>query len=639
MEYVQHGKPASTPVLEPTLRLGGGDSSAGMRAVRKALQRSLEVYGVHWEKNMFACTTRRLTAPALFIACLFAALAGGSANSTTITVNGTADVVANDGQCTLREAITAANMNAPSGECTAGEIAPTIDAIEFVIPGVGVHTINLASQLPDIADSVTIDGYTQDGSSMNSLPIGDDAVLQIEVSAAALPQFTDTFRITASKTTVRGLVVSHTRNQAFTVGPNSPVDNVVIEGNFIGTDSTGATITAAANLNLIRLNGTGNRLGGTTPQARNVIAGGGATSAGTVWAGGTGNLIQGNYIGVDATGTQPLQPAGVTNAIELGPLGLVNATKIGGSESGAGNVILGTNLGISLGGGVHDTVIQGNHIGIDATGTRRLGGNVGIGTNNSPTGTIIGGSQPDAGNVISGNNTGIYLGDGAAGTIVKGNRIGTDASGTRPVSNYGDGIYLQTQSLSSIIGGKDPGEGNTIAFNCGQGIGMYAGFGFVGWAMLGNSTFSNAGLGISLFNSGNPIPNDNGDLDTGSNNLQNHPVITAAPVAAGMVDLAGTLNSLPSKTYRLEFFSGLGCHASGAGESRYFLGGIDAIADSNGNASFGNGSAMFGVPEGHSVFTATATDPDGNTSELSQCFGTPALLFHDDFDGSCAGYD
>jgi hypothetical protein len=106
-----------------------------------------------------------------------------------------------------------------------------------------------------------------------------------------------------------------------------------------------------------------------------------------------------------------------------------------------------------------------------------------------------------------------------------------------------------------------------------------------------------------------------------------------------MVDLAGTLNSLPSKTYRLEFFSGLGCHASGAGESRYFLGGIDAIADSNGNASFGNGSAMFGVPEGHSVFTATATDPDGNTSELSQCFGTPALLFHDDFDGSCAGYD
>jgi len=264
---------------------------------------------------------------------------------------------------------------------------------------------------------------------------------------------------------------------------------------------------------------------------------------------------------------------------------------------------------------------------------------VGISTDNGPAGTIIGGSEPGAGNVISGNNTGISLTDGATGTTVKGNRIGTDASGTRPVSNHGNGIYILTQSLGSIIGGTNPGEGNTIAFNCGQGIGIPAGFALVGWAMLGNSIFSNAGLGISLLNNGNPIPNDDGDADTGPNNLQNHPVITAAPVAAGMVDLAGTLNSLPAKTYRVEFFSGLGCHPTGAGEGRHFLGARNLVTDVSGNASFGNGSAMFAIPNDHSVFTATATDPDGNTSEFSQCFGTPVLLFHDDFEGSCAGYD
>jgi len=585
-------------------------------------------------------TRRPNSAPVALLLAFFAAFANTAA-AATITVNSSLDTTANDGVCTLREAINSANNNVASGgmanECAAGQAFPTIDAIHFAIPGSTLHTIALASQLPDITGPVTIEGYSQAGSSENTLAVGDNAVLLVEVSAAALPQFTDTFRIAASAsgTTVRGLVVSNTKNQAFTVGFSTPADNVVIEGNFIGTDSTGTILTAGVNLNLLRLNGTGNRLGGTTPKSRNLIAGGGG---GTVWAGGTGNLIQGNYIGVDASGTLPLQPATATIAIELSPLGAANATKIGGTEAGAGNVLMGTNLGISIGAGVHDTIIQGNYIGIDATGTHALGGNIGITTSNAPTGTIIGGSEPGAGNVISGNNSyGIFLNDGAAGTIIKGNRIGTDATGTRAVSNHGAGIFLFTPSSGSIIGGKDPGEGNTIAFNCSFGIDMWPGY--VGWAMLGNSIYSNVNLGISFNHNNAPVANDAGDLDTGSNNQQNHPVITAAPVAAGMVDLAGTFNSLPAKTYRVEFFSGVGCHATGSGEGRNFLGARDLITDVSGNASFGNGLAMFAIPNGHSVFTATATDPDGNTSEFSQCFGIPDLLFHSDFEGACAGYD
>jgi len=58
-----------------------------------------------------------------------------------------------------------------------------------------------------------------------------------------------------------------------------------------------------------------------------------------------------------------------------------------------------------------------------------------------------------------------------------------------------------------------------------------------------------------------------------------------------------------------------------------------------GNASFGSGAAVFAVPAGHGVFTATATDPDGNRSEFSQCFGTADPVFGNGFDGGCAGYD
>ena len=562
------------------------------------------------------------------------------AQASTITVNTIIDATGNDGTCTLREAITAANGNTPSGgaagECAAGQAMPTVDTIAFAIPGGGVHTIGVLTPLPAITQAVVIDGYTQSGSSTNNLAVGDNAVLHIQIDGSAMvPPTADLLDINSNGSTLRGLVISHVAGTSVFVGTNSAN---TIAGNFFGTDPTG-TVFAGGTQTVIRVGGTANVIGGAPPAARNVIVGGGGSNAGAIMISGTSNVMQGNYVGLDSSGTSALQPPTATNGLELGPGGAAIGTMIGGKNTGEGNVIFGSHVGIRVDSAVQGTIIQGNYIGTDATGTRRLGGDIGITTGNAPTGTVIGGSQPGAGNLISGNNTGIFLGGGAVGSIVKGNRIGTDASGTRPVSNHGDGIFLQTQSAGSIIGGQDPGDGNTIAFNCGQGIGMDAGFGFVGWAMLGNSVFSNAGLGISLFDVVNPIPNDDGDADTGSNNLQNHPVITAAPVAAGMVDLAGTLNSLPAKTYRVEFFSGLGCHPAGAGEGRNFLGARDLLTDVSGNASFGNGSAMFSIPNGHSVFTATATDPDGNTSEFSQCFGTPVLLFHDDFEGSCAGYD
>jgi hypothetical protein len=129
-----------------------------------------------------------------------------SSAAATVTVNSTTDVSDGDtssiaaliatpgpdGVISLREAIIAANN-------TAGA-----DAISFNIPGPGVRTITPTSQLPTITSPVTIDGYTQPGASANTLAVGDNAVLLIELNGngAAFKALT----ITAGNSTVRGLV-------------------------------------------------------------------------------------------------------------------------------------------------------------------------------------------------------------------------------------------------------------------------------------------------------------------------------------------------------------------------------------------------------------------------------------------------
>ena len=112
-------------------------------------------------------------------------------------------------------------------------------------------------------------------------------------------------------------------------------------------------------------------------------------------------------------------------------------------------------------------------------------------------------------------------------------------------------------------------------------------------------------------------PNDPGDGDTGANNLQNFPLIASAVSGGGATTIHGTLNSTINTTFRLEFFSNTACDPSGHGEGETFLGFTDVTTDGGGNASF---MVTFPttVPAGQFI-TATATDPDGNTSEFSEC--------------------
>lgn len=340
----------------------------------------------------------------------FLFLAAAAVRANTITVNSTADVVANDGQCTLREALIAANTNtasgAAAGECAAGSAG--LDTIAFNIPGSGVHTITPASNLPTLTEPVFIDGYTQGGSSANTaaFPAALNTVLTIELNLS-----TSFLSIDAAGSTVRGLAINRGVDN-ITINANT----ITIRGNFIGTDPTGTMALPNATGGFgIRTNGARNGaiIGGPGPADRNLISGdrqGGIIGS---LAGGTGILIQGNFIGPDKTGMVALTTAGA---------GLVNIS----DTMVLNNLISGNNQGgIAMGvsGGGNNTV-QGNLIGTQANGTSALpNGNFG-GIDIASSNNLIGGTAAGQGNVIAFNTGfGIDFGISNATNVIEGNSI------------------------------------------------------------------------------------------------------------------------------------------------------------------------------------------------------------------------
>ena len=265
------------------------------------------------------------------------------------------------------------------------------------------------------------------------------------------------------------------------------------------------------------------------------------------------------------------------------------------------------------GGDATGNLVQGNFIGTDVTGAVDLGnGRDGVFIAGAPN-NVIGGTTAQARNVISGNNiSGINIG-GASGNVVQGNFIGTDVTGAVDVGNTLWGILMSSGAPENTIGGTAGGAGNTIAFNGFDGV-----FGVLGTgnAILGNSIFSNAGLGIDLDPDG-ITANDAGDGDTGANNLQNFPVLTSA-TSGNSTTVEMTLNSAANTIFRVEFFSNSACDPPGNGEGETFLGvSTDVTTDGSGDAS---PTIIFltTVPVGQFI-TATATDPSNNTSEFSAC--------------------
>jgi hypothetical protein len=535
-----------------------------------------------------------------------------------------------------------------------------------------VKTIKPMSVLPEITDPVIIDGTTQPG--FSGSPI-------IELNGTNVGTFKVGLTITAGSSTVRGLVINRYSTTSIIMETNG---NNIIEGNFMGTDVAG-TAALGNSIQSVWIESANNLIGGTTASARNVISAKDSEGVIIVSAEATGNKVQGNYIGTDVTGTVPLG-----SAVGIAVNETTSNNTVGGTTAGARNIISGNSeRGVRLDGGVM-TLVQGNFIGTDVTGTKPLGSEAGIedfgGGNNTVGGTAagarniisgnslvgvalsaslmtlvqgnfigtdvsgtkalgnvvgiedhlggnntVGGTAAGARNIISANVQGLRI-VGSGMTLVQGNFIGTDVSGTIALGNSATGVLMAGPSCT--VGGTTSGAGNRIAYNGGDGV-LVGDFDFPSFdstanAILSNSIFSNAGLGINLcasfddddqcLDATDVTPNDLNDADTGPNNLQNYPVLSSAIAnSSGSVTIQGVLTSAPGDAFTIQFFSNSGCDPSGHGEGQKFLGSTVLATNAAGIVTFTVTLPGPVVMCSGSTITATATDTGGNTSEFSPC--------------------
>ena len=523
--------------------------------------------------------------------------------------------------CTLRAAIEEANA------------AMGTNSIAFNIPGTGPHSIRPATILPDIEYPVLIDGYSQSGSQYNNNPVGQglNSVLTIELDGSLAPNGSVGLHLTGTSSTVQGLVVNR-----FDDGIGIWIDDQgggnTIRGCFIGTDITG-TLDAGGlrssqgdGIRVSRgpgvpggINSTGSVIGGTDPAERNLISGNNGAGIRIDEVGVPLNKVQGNLIGTDITGTVAIGNATEGVAVSGGS----ENNLIGGTDSGAGNVISGNSTGINIvrGAGLSvsaGNVIQGNIIGLVALTSvmdERLPNGVGIRVN-APR-TTIGGATSEAANIISG-NTGYGIIVSNNENSIQGNLIGTGSDGVTAVGN-GAGILFDLNPSDNLVGGTAQGAGNTIAFNAGPGVRLSFSGG-TSQGILGNSTYSNEGLGIDLGGDAAVQPNDPGDTDSGPNELQNYPVISFAELRRPFVIVRGQLDSTPNTDFRLEFFVNRTCDPSGNGEGAVFLGRANHMSPaSSGPSGFSQEFDAIDV-RSDDIITATATDANNNTSEFSACY-------------------
>jgi len=416
-------------------------------------------------------------------------------------------------------------------------------------------------------------------------------------------------------------VISGNQDDGVFIASTAGAGNVIL-GNYIGVDITGAAALGNAGQG-IEIQGGGNTIGGTAPGAGNVISSNGIEGILVTGASATGNLIQGNYIGVNATATLTLGNAEEGIQIMSG----ANGNTVGGSAPGAGNVISGNQRGVSLD-GANNNIVQGNFIGTDASGMLDLGNAaMGVEVRGGATGSIVGGTNAGEGNIIAFNGThGILVRDAGTGTqilqneiysnlsngiqldgnsdsvVIRGNWIGTDSGGA-VLGNGQRGIYILGGGLASSspnnvdIGGTAAGQGNTIAYNTGDGIEITGNF-VDQIRMIGNSIYSNGGIGIDLVAGGDlasgVTPNDvlsPPDSDTGANALQNYPSWTATPSINGTtLTVSGRLDSTPTTYFTVHFYANSPgtLDPSGYGEGERYLGSYNVLTNASGVALFNN---------------------------------------------------
>ncbi|HUG99576.1 MAG TPA: Calx-beta domain-containing protein, partial [Gammaproteobacteria bacterium] len=455
------------------------------------------------------------------------------------------------------------------------------DQIVFDIPGAGPHTIVVQTALPASDDTVLIDGYSQPGASPNTLAVGWDAELRIELDFNAIgPSF--------------GIHGIHLRE-----GPGSEVRGLAL------VNMKGISIQVEADDAVVAGNVIGLRADARTPN-----------DLGHGW-------LLGNTGAIHARRTR------IEGARRI---------RIGGPAAADRNLVAGTTGGVSAHSGffpdnrIEDVTIENNWLGLDRSGLSVVAVHTGIALVSTLRATVRDNviANPGAG----GSQLGPFAGGGRAlhselssEIVVEGNRVGVDP--------YGDGVELGLvpfggnsgfnftgpTTVGAQIGDPlDPARGNLIAHLNSDGIVVSSDARQI--ELAGNRVFwigephGTYKLAIDLQLPAGPNTNDPLDADAGANDLQNHPVLATATRNGASTDVLGMLSSAANTSYRVEFFASTYCATDGRGNAQHVLGDTQVMTDGAGEAAL----AVFlpAVPAGQFV-SAVATDPEGNSSEHGPC--------------------
>ncbi len=257
-------------------------------------------------------------------------------------------------------------------------------------------------------------------------------------------------------------------------------ENTIL-GNFIGTDSSG-TVARPNDIGILIAAGSAdNIIGGRNAGERNIVSGNTTDGIFIRDVSTSRNQVQGNFIGVDVTGNIAL---GNRNGVLIRAAATGNI--IGGGLAGSGNVISGNTFAGVVGGvsildpGTSNNRVQGNYIGTDMFGGLATPNTIGVLLNNASDNFIgtdgDGVNDSTEGNLISGNNLGMYIVGNADRTIIAGNLIGTNATGTSAIGNN-TGIQILNSTVdgtrigTNADGVSDELERNIISGNAGAGGG------------------------------------------------------------------------------------------------------------------------------------------------------------------------
>ena len=523
----------------------------------------------------------------------------------------TADGTCNDGtgNCTLRAALQQANAT------------PGTDTINFQI-GTGVQTIVLGAALPDVSDPVNIDGTTQPG-------YGGTPLVEIRGKDDGFTQIAWALHITAGGSTVRALAVGRFDVAGILLGTEGANDagGNKVEACYGGLRADGVTMAALA------IHGTcvkiadspNNTVGGTSAAARNVLSGCGF-GVHITGAKSRGNIVQGNYIGLNAAGTDAVRNSNGSQSIGVN-IGNASNNVIGGDTAAARNVISGNSgNGVGIAGSSAGNVVKGNYIGTNAAGTAVIPNGRGVEILSADN--IVGGLTPSPGvapgNLISGQITNLYV--NGSRSVVQGNLIGTDATGSYGFSDktFGLAFGIICYSPDVLIGGTQPGARNVISavatgiyvdgFGAAVIQGNYIGTDLSGTAARGNVT------GINVAGRGSQI----GGTALGAGNLisgNRRGVLLMGGASTVQGNLIGTDASGVSPLPNLEtgiFIDG-GVNGNAPGASNSVVGGT--VAGAGNRIAFNGRSGIAVGPYTTQGFFSTGNRLRGNSIHSNGLLG------------------